>query len=69
MQIYTIASGSGGNCTLVKDGDTAVLIDAGISTKRIVMALRELDMFPEQLNGILITHEHGDHVNGLNTFI
>lgn len=69
MQIYTIASGSGGNCTLVKDGDTAVLIDAGISTKRIVTALRELNMFPEQLNGILITHEHGDHVNGLNTFI
>ena len=69
MQIYTIASGSGGNCTLVKDGDTAVLIDAGISTKRIVTALRELDMFPEQLNGILITHEHGDHVSGLNTFI
>ena len=69
MQIYTIASGSGGNCTLVKDGDTAVLIDAGISTKRIVTALRELDMFPEQLNGILITHEHGDHVCGLNTFI
>ena len=69
MQIYTIASGSGGNCTLVKDGDTALLIDAGISTKRIVTALRELDMFPEQLNGILITHEHGDHVCGLNTFI
>ena len=69
MQIYTIASGSGGNCTLVKDGDTAVLIDAGISTKRILTALRELNMFPEQLNGILITHEHGDHVNGLNTFI
>ncbi|MBP8640593.1 MAG: MBL fold metallo-hydrolase [Oscillospiraceae bacterium] len=69
MQIYTIASGSSGNCTLVKDGDTAVLIDAGISTKRIVAALRELDMFPEQLNGILITHEHGDHVSGLNTFI
>ena len=69
MQIYTLASGSTGNCTLVKDGDTAVLIDAGISTKRIVTALKELGMFPEQLNGILITHEHGDHVNGLNTFI
>ena len=69
MQIYTLASGSTGNCTLVKDGDTAVLIDAGISTKRIVTALKELGMFPEQLNGIFITHEHSDHVNGLNTFI
>ena len=69
MQIFTIASGSTGNCTLVRDGDTAVLIDAGISTKRIVTALRELGMLPEQLSGILITHEHGDHICGLNTFI
>ena len=69
MQIFTIASGSTGNCALVKDGDTAVLIDAGISTKRIVTALRELNVFPEQLSGILITHEHSDHVSGLNTFI
>ncbi len=69
MQIYTIASGSTGNCTLVRDGGTAVLIDAGISTKRIVTALRELGLLPEQLDGILITHEHGDHICGLNTFI
>ena len=69
MQIYTIASGSTGNCTLVKDGDTAVLIDAGISAKRIVSALSSLGVEPEQLSGILITHEHSDHINGLNTLI
>ena len=69
MQVYTIASGSTGNCTLVKDRDTAVLIDAGISTKRIVSAIRELGVEPEKLSGILITHEHSDHINGLNTFI
>ena len=69
MQIYTIASGSTGNCTLVRDGNTAVLIDAGISTKRIVTALRGLGVEPEQLSGILITHEHTDHIGGINTFI
>lgn len=69
MQIYTIASGSTGNCTLVRDGDTAVLIDAGISAKRIVSALNGLGVIPEQLSGILITHEHSDHICGLNTFI
>ncbi|MGI5984856.1 MAG: MBL fold metallo-hydrolase [Clostridiales bacterium] len=69
MQIYTIASGSGGNCTLVKDGDTAILIDAGISTKRIKLSLAELNISPDQLAGILITHEHSDHICGLNTLI
>ena len=69
MHIYTLASGSGGNCTLVWDGDTAVLIDAGISTKRITNALAEIGILPSQLSGILITHEHNDHIYGLNTFI
>ncbi|MFB0921161.1 MAG: MBL fold metallo-hydrolase [Oscillospiraceae bacterium] len=69
MQIYTIASGSTGNCTLVRDADTAVLIDAGISAKRIVSALSLLGMLPEQLSGILITHEHSDHINGLSTLV
>ena len=69
MQIYTIASGSTGNCTLIRDGDTAVLIDVGISAKRIVVALGELGLVPEQLSGILITHEHTDHICGLKTII
>ncbi|MEA4894115.1 MAG: MBL fold metallo-hydrolase [Oscillospiraceae bacterium] len=69
MQIYTIASGSTGNCALVRDGDTAVLIDAGISAKRIVAALSLIGIVPEQLSGILITHEHSDHISGLSTII
>jgi phosphoribosyl 1,2-cyclic phosphodiesterase len=69
MQIYTFASGSGGNCTLVRDGETAVLIDAGISTKRITKALAEIGLLPDSLSGILITHEHNDHILGLNTFV
>lgn len=69
MQVYTLASGSSGNCTLVRSGSAALLIDAGISTKRIVTALAQLSLVPEQLSGILITHEHSDHIAGLNTFI
>lgn len=69
MQVYTLASGSSGNCTLVQSGSAAILIDAGISTKRIVTSLAQLGLSPEQLSGILITHEHSDHIGGLNTFI
>ncbi len=69
MQIHTIASGSSGNCTLVTDGADAILIDAGISARRIVSALDAFSLRPEQLSGILITHEHTDHVCGLATLI
>ena len=69
MQVYTLASGSSGNCTLVQTDRAAVLIDAGISTKRIVTALAQLGLAPEALSGIFITHEHSDHIGGLSTFI
>ncbi len=69
MQVYTIASGSGGNCTLLCDGDTSILIDAGISAKRICAALTQLGKSPDELSGILITHEHTDHISGMKTFI
>lgn len=69
MQVYTLASGSSGNCTLIRTERAAFLIDAGISTKRIKAALSQLGVFPEQLSGIFITHEHSDHIGGLSTFI
>ena len=67
MRIVTFASGSGGNCTLVSGGETHLLIDAGISMRRITRALRELGLTPQMLSGVLVTHEHGDHVAGLRT--
>ena len=67
MQIFTIASGSGGNCTLLCDGKASFLIDAGISARRISHALSSLGKSPNELSGILITHEHGDHICGLKT--
>ncbi|MHB9036877.1 MAG: MBL fold metallo-hydrolase [Armatimonadota bacterium] len=61
---HSIASGSSGNCILVKDGDTAVLIDAGIGIRRISAALIAAKVNPADLSAILITHEHTDHIAG-----
>ena len=65
MDFCSIASGSRGNCIYVGSDQTSVLIDTGISRKRIVDGLHEIDRKPEELKGILITHEHSDHIKGL----
>lgn len=68
MDLCSIASGSSGNCVYVGNEDTGMLVDAGISKKRIVDGLTSIDVNPEKLKGILITHEHSDHINGLGVF-
>ena len=65
LTVTTLASGSSGNCALVSCGNTHILLDAGISAKRITCGLRELGVAPEELSAILITHEHSDHISGL----
>lgn len=65
MRIVTFASGSTGNCSLVSDGKANILIDAGISMRRIVCCLAELGLTPHDVCGVLITHEHSDHISGL----
>ena len=67
LELCTLASGSSGNSLLVTDGQTHLLIDAGISCRRICTSLRELGVDPGALSGVLITHEHTDHVSGLAT--
>ena len=67
LEVRTLASGSSGNCLLVRGGGSQVLVDAGISCRRIVNALRELGVEPRELTGVLITHEHADHIAGLAT--
>ena len=65
MEFYTLASSSSGNAALARCGDTAVLIDAGLSARRIAQALAQLDLTPDALRAVLITHAHSDHVSGL----
>lgn len=68
MQICTIASSSSGNCTLVSDGGTNILIDAGVSCRKISTALKELGILCSDISAVFITHEHTDHICGLKTF-
>lgn len=67
LHVATLASGSSGNCTLVTDGETYILIDAGISARRITSGLKGLGVDPARLSAVLITHEHSDHIAGLAT--
>lgn len=67
MEIRTLASGSSGNCLLVSAGGAHVLVDVGISCRRITTALDQLGVAPEELAGVFITHEHSDHIAGLAT--
>ena len=65
LKFTTLASSSLGNAALVSCGDTHILLDAGISAKRIAAGLAQLGVKPFQLSAILLTHEHSDHVSGL----
>lgn len=65
MRVTTLASGSTGNCTLVQASSGSLLIDAGISARRITQGLGQLGEDANNLSGILITHEHTDHISGL----
>ena len=61
LHLTVLASGSSGNCTLVETPPTRVLVDAGLSAKRVADRLAAAGIAPEQLDGILLTHEHSDH--------
>ncbi|MDE7210900.1 MAG: MBL fold metallo-hydrolase [Lachnospiraceae bacterium] len=68
MRLCSIASGSSGNCIYIGEKNTHVLVDTGISAKRIEEGLRSISVLPEELSAIFITHEHTDHVQGLWAF-
>lgn len=68
MRLCSIASGSSGNCIYTGSEQTHLLVDTGISKKRIEEGLHELEIKGDDLDGILITHEHSDHIQGLGVF-
>ncbi len=65
LRYCSLFSGSSGNCTYVATADGGILVDAGVSAKRISEALAQRDIPPSSIKAVLVTHEHSDHVAGL----
>lgn len=65
MRFASIGSGSAGNAMLVEAGNTLVMLDCGFSLKETVMRMQRLNLSPDQLSGIVVTHEHDDHASGV----
>jgi len=68
IKLIPLFSSSKGNCTYIETDTTSLLVDVGISCKRLVNKLNELQINPETIEGILVTHEHSDHVKGIKVF-
>ena len=62
--MHVLASGSDGNCTVIASEDTTIMIDAGISGRRIAKLMEGVGLDPRELDAILLTHEHSDQVSG-----
>ena len=68
LNFCSLYSGSSGNSLLVETENTKLLVDAGVSSRKIENALNDINIDPSSIDAILITHEHSDHVQGLGTF-
>ncbi|MEN6356482.1 MAG: MBL fold metallo-hydrolase [Armatimonadota bacterium] len=64
LTVHSLASGSSGNSFLIKDGNTSILVDAGIGIRRLTAALMQSEVNPADLSAIFVSHEHTDHVSG-----
>ena len=69
MKFIVLGSGSSGNTFVICSEKTRVLVDAGLSAREITRRLALAGMTPSDLDGIVITHEHSDHVGGLRTLL
>ncbi len=65
MRLYPFCSSSNGNCTLLQSGEQAILIDCGVPLSRIKDAVSQMGLGMEQIAGILLTHEHSDHIKAI----
>ncbi len=69
MRIASLGSGSKGNGTLVEDSNTLLLVDLGFTLKETIRRLKRLGRSPEDVDAILVTHEHADHIHGVAAFV
>lgn len=65
ISVYSLGSGSKGNCFVLSDGKTNIMIDAGLSVRATVKKLAEIGLRIQDVSGILLTHEHSDHIKSL----
>ena len=65
LNFTSLYSGSSGNCLFVESNNAKILIDAGVSLKKIENALESININPSDLNAIIVTHEHTDHIQSL----
>ena len=65
LEVCVLASGSSGNSVYVASEKTRILIDAGLSAKQVAVRLEQIGVVPESINGICVSHEHGDHIAGI----
>lgn len=68
MRVAVLGSGSAGNSILMCAGNTRVLVDAGFSARKVAERLMSLDVAPESIDAIVVTHEHGDHTRGVGVY-
>lgn len=64
----SLVSGSSGNALFLEHKNTKILIDCGISCKRVADSLQSIDVCPQEIDAIVVTHEHSDHVSGVRVF-
>jgi len=65
VSVCMLASGSKGNCIYIAAGDKAILVDAGLSGRELERRMRQRNLRPENLQAIIISHEHMDHIRGV----
>ena len=69
MRVSVLSSGSKGNCTLIENNNTKILIDLGVTKSYVEKKLEELEVDIKEIKAILITHTHVDHIQGLKVFL
>lgn len=67
LRFTVLSSGSTGNATVISNGEYTIMVDAGLSAKRLELLMKERQTGGHEINAILVTHEHSDHVKGLGT--